>query len=767
MGLRWPTEQKLLVCAFYRLHSITMSSGPRRWIRPLRHRLHHAIFVSFLLHFFLLRFLAVSAQPLLFPTGSATKPFGTDWVIQTAFDFHNDTLYLVNTARHNIVKLAGGISSTPIPLTGAWTYELVSGSRYGNYGPAQAVEVGPSDASFFSPTGIAGWPSYVVGPMGSVTSWVGLWIADSGNNALRLINFCRGGNVTLVAGSPSGAPGGRDGIGINALLRTPSILALGRFLLRTALGYDDNGMINPKAWTSVVFWSDRNANCLRQGIPLHNDSTFSYFSTATSAVDLVLNVTGFVGRCEDSSGSGTGLAFNRVGMLSAPWGIVLALPSSYFNTTFQQQVLQQQQHSGLMILFVGEHLTTYRISMISPMYPSSARFLTPVYTDTIQRRFTGLTVLSRLYRGNDDATLLHTTPGNATTSTISTSVWLDIIAANDDHATSPNYINVSICLTYRMNITSSSSTATTTTMAIQTNSSSEMTIVPNAGTSTVFASTGILHTWDSIFIPYRPNSTVTGTLVVFSGYGNAVLQFYCCLDPMYSAEPQSIQDGYDWKATAAIGGSERTQTLTQTGSPSWGTSSHRMTMKAGNQSRMSRRTASASRPSCSNSPSAATSSLLSTSRNTGIVRRGQPNTTHSATRSLPPAATGGLPLPPGRNRSTAPPSTSLFADAVGVVQIVASPSSPGMLASTFTSVAASKAAVAGRTFRMWECISVGPAKVAANDPQQFLGFGLGLGEGQEATARGALILTSLVRVAMIILLLLVAKFQAPGRTSRR
>lgn len=73
--------------------------------------------------------------------------------------------------------------------------------------------------------------------------------------------------------------------------------------------------------------------------------------------------------------------------------------------------------------------------------------------------------------------------------------------------------------------------------------------------------------------------------------------------------------------------------------------------------------------------------------------------------------------------------------------------------------ASNKAAVAGRTAGVWWCSVVGPAQAVADDPQQFLGFGVSIGNDSdgEGTARAALIVTSCVRLGVFIVLAVVAK----------
>lgn len=71
-------------------------------------------------------------------------------------------------------------------------------------------------ATFSSPVGLLGWP---------LGEWAGLWMGDGGSNTIRFINFRRGNNVTLVAGSPLGAYNISDGIGTDARLMYPHYLA--------------------------------------------------------------------------------------------------------------------------------------------------------------------------------------------------------------------------------------------------------------------------------------------------------------------------------------------------------------------------------------------------------------------------------------------------------------------------------------------------------------------------------------------------------------
>lgn len=68
---------------------------------------------------------------------------------------------------------------------------------------------------------------------------------------------------------------------------------------------------------------------------------------------------------------------------------------------------------------------------------------------------------------------------------------------------------------------------------------------------------------------------------------------------------------------------------------------------------------------------------------------------------------------------------------------------------------------------MWECSSIGAAQADASDPQQFLGFGLILGQGDDGVVRGALVLTMCLRVGMFVAILFFAKSKAPTRRRRR
>lgn len=95
--------------------------------------------------------------------------------------------------------------------------------------------------------------------------------------------------------------------------------------------------------------------------------------------------------------------------------------------------------------------------------------------------------------------------------------------------------------------------------------------------------------------------------------------------------------------------------------------------------------------------------------------------------------------------------------------IAASATPAGLGVSTIIPGAATKAAVSGRTFIAWQCTFIGPAQAAADDTQQFLGFGVSLGEdaaGGEGVVRGALILTSGLRIVGLIILMLVARGNA-------
>lgn len=291
----------------------------------------------------LLRLLhAVHAQQLS-PLGTAANPFGSTEVHQMAFDLTNRTLYLANTARHTIIQVAS-MSSAPLTPSALapWVYDVFVGWD-GINGLPSSSEVPPTVARLKTPSGISGWPQYAVGPYSTAAddedsvepAWVGLWLADRGNNALRFIHFARGNNVTLVAGSSTGVGGTQDGIGAAASLWNPNNLAWGRFLRNSVTAASSASWSSSRhtEWTSVLFWSQSQSHCLRQGVPLlllnGPAGDPSYFNATTSAMDLrtmALNVSNFAGVCGGTSGSGTGLVYNQSGMLSYPIGVALVVP---------------------------------------------------------------------------------------------------------------------------------------------------------------------------------------------------------------------------------------------------------------------------------------------------------------------------------------------------------------------------------------------------------------------------------------------------------
>lgn len=215
-----------------------------------------------ILFFALLMICCRRAQPLpLTPLGSI-RLFSTSVMQQMVFDPTNQTLYIANPGQNNILQVAPITSAPLLPLAGApWTFSVVA------------------DGDVLSqPAGIAGWPRYAIGPysdaMPSSESWVGLWVADTSNHAIRFVHFYRENNVTLVAGSPVPRPGAKDGIGTSALLWYPNAVAWARFL-RIAVDETMIASTSIGGWTSVVYWSEVTGNCIRQGVPLHNDTTYS------------------------------------------------------------------------------------------------------------------------------------------------------------------------------------------------------------------------------------------------------------------------------------------------------------------------------------------------------------------------------------------------------------------------------------------------------------------------------------------------------------
>lgn len=142
-------------------------------------------------------------------------------VEQMVFDATRQRLYVANYGRNTIVRIAQ-IDSVPLVPSHAapWVYEVIAG-RDGGAGtlpvPSEAV---PSDAALGGPTGIIGWPWYAaLGPhcccdaalpqhLPYEQEWVGLWVMEHQHHTVRFIDFGRGNNATLVAGSPWGVAGG-------------------------------------------------------------------------------------------------------------------------------------------------------------------------------------------------------------------------------------------------------------------------------------------------------------------------------------------------------------------------------------------------------------------------------------------------------------------------------------------------------------------------------------------------------------------------------
>lgn len=98
----------------------------------------------------------------------------------------------------------------------------------------------------------------------------------------------------------------------------------------------------------------------------------------------------------------------------------------------------------------------------------------------------------------------------------------------------------------------------------------------------------------------------------------------------------------------------------------------------------------------------------------------------------------------------------------GVRIAAASTAVAGIATAVIVPAAASKAATAGRIASIWQCAVVGPAQSAADDPQQFLGFGLRVGGDDggelEGIVRGALILTSLPRLIVSLTVVSLLRF---------
>lgn len=131
----------------------------------------------------------------------------------------------------------------------------------------------------------------------------------------------------------------------------------------------------------MIFWSEVSSHCIRQGIPLHNDSVHSPFSPSITPMelsDMVLNVSTFAGICGGGNGGFSGPVFNRSGVLDGPRGIALV-------------VVPSNDVRSVAVLLIGDY-NNRRLAMITPMYPSSARYLTAVFNGNDVDFIRGVTI---------------------------------------------------------------------------------------------------------------------------------------------------------------------------------------------------------------------------------------------------------------------------------------------------------------------------------------------------------------------------------------
>lgn len=262
--------------------------------------------------------------PLLVPTPmivrgqllspiSLVAPLGTSWIEQMTYYPANDTLYYANK-RSNVVGFFPSMSTQPVtPATQApWGLFVLAGTATGG-GPSPDEQF-PSTAGFFVPIGIVGWPLYAVSPTAvqidpSTTPWAGLFVTDSWHT-IRFINFVRGNNVTLVAGSLLGESQLIDGVGPAAQLQYPYHMAQGRFLSVTVNETVDprSHLSGPPHWTTVILWVEYGHCCVRQGLPL-DATTLLPINSTSSLQTMQLNVSTFAGLC-GASGANVGPVFN-------------------------------------------------------------------------------------------------------------------------------------------------------------------------------------------------------------------------------------------------------------------------------------------------------------------------------------------------------------------------------------------------------------------------------------------------------------------------
>jgi hypothetical protein len=269
----------------------------------------------------------------------------------TALNANVNALFYADAAAQQIVTTAPvaslSFNSTTSNLT--WPHTVIAGA-FMSSGTQVNAEDNITTAKFFDPIGLFAYPRYAANNRTAPTNatnendWLGVFVADSSNNQIRFINFLRGSNVTLVAGNADASSGTADGQGTDAHLANPYL--------------GDAGVLSLPNPTWVLLWADYGNNCVRQGVPINGLS-----GSTLVLQNMILDVTTFAGSCGSSASSATGLT-DGAAVFNEPTSVA----------------------GNPDLVFV----TDRRVSMITPIYPAEARFLTAL-TERGTDSFTGIT----------------------------------------------------------------------------------------------------------------------------------------------------------------------------------------------------------------------------------------------------------------------------------------------------------------------------------------------------------------------------------------
>lgn len=683
-------------------------------------------------------------------TGSVPTPHGSTDMNGMEYDPVNHTLYLVNFDRHTIVSVWSADTVPLAPTTGSpWGISTLAGQDGVSGRTNMTMELDPTQVTFFYPADLVGWPTLAVAASStdssSGSSWVGLWITDYGNHAVRFIHFGRGNNVTTVAGGGAGSGGGfRNGVGFNATLNNPAGICWAGFYTwgntsrrSSSGGGATTSSIAPFEWRSFVFWSDESNHCVRAGIP----TTITTVITLQTLHHMVLNVSSFVGLCGGPEGAGEGRAFD-VSVLNNPLGIAVVNPFPNFTTTTTTMTSTALTLS-MMVMFVGEY-GNKRLSMVFPLFPESSRMLSVLWSSNVGSEGVMGVTIGRVSPAAYSSIIPPT--GGSAMSTLFVTVHVEVFLG----LWSARFFNVTVPLQCNISLPVGVTDATT---GYYDNASAVGIAGPISG-STFASMTMSL----SRFVAFVPYPAAQGTLVVFSGKTGTPLQHYCCLKG-YSTPIDVTSGGWRGAGSSSLRShSMSTATSSATRSEKPGCTLTRRSSRRITRRRGGRRKSSAS----------ITFSVLHKKthrRGVKVLSTASVSYTwHPAVRRKN-ASTGG---PEGSQSSAAASSAVISAQATQNALVLSSSTVAVVATSAVTSpVAASKAMVASRVSAVWECVVVGPSQVVANDPQQFLSFGIPIGDNDDqdgggggAVARGALIITSGIRLCMVLGMILLLCLKA-------